>query len=736
MKKLIQTLAFCLCSTIGWAQTEAKPDSTQSNIKLDEVTITAKRPTTKFTDTGLTYNLQADPAARTMSLFEALRRVPMVTVTAQDEIRVKGSSNYSIYLNGHPYRIAQSDPKTVLHSIPANTIAKVEVITELDGRYDAEAGSAIINIITVKNALDGYSLTLNAQATSRPDGERPVSATNDGINFNATKGKVNMMLGYNYRWLNILNQPMTSDYHFYDTQGANVRNLTTRFLGVDGNHNNHTGRMMLEWKPDSLHSIYTDGHAYFVHDLSDAHYQSIDNGSTSYFRSNTSNTAGTAEANVIYRNYYRDTPDMCRLSIGYRFALNPEKARTDAITSEDEECREGERTLNRVDGHLHEHTLHADYALPLAKGHTLRFGLKEIFRIGKTRPSYSVWDKGEWIATTIGSTEYNGAMNYRQNISALYAVYTGRIQKFSLSASLRGEYSHNSFHLPGNESHTRYHYTDLIPRLSLTYNLSPMQRLTLTYNASVARPGISELDPFINSSNANTQNQGNPDLRQSRTHGMDLSMLSMGESLIMQISASANRETNPIVRAYTSHPETGNVLRSSINFGKQEYLSQDLYIGWDPQSWLSLNLSAGISERWFRDEKLGEKFSGIDWNLYLGADFTLPKSWILGANLMCSTTPIDPWTKYTSTMVMPQLYVNKRFLNGRLTAELSTSSPFAKYGHFSSKVSTKGFTKVQHNDILNRDISLKLTYRLNGGKKAQLKRDTSLRNDDLDTGVH
>ncbi|MFY9362098.1 MAG: carboxypeptidase-like regulatory domain-containing protein, partial [Dysgonamonadaceae bacterium] len=134
----------------------------ESSTQLDEVSIVAQRPLVKVEIDKLTYNAKDDPEASTSNVLDLLRKVPMVTVDAEDNIQLKGSSNFKIYLNGKPSNMITNNPSQVLKSMPANSIKDIEVITDPGAKYDAEGVGGIINIITDKRVDDGYSGSVGA----------------------------------------------------------------------------------------------------------------------------------------------------------------------------------------------------------------------------------------------------------------------------------------------------------------------------------------------------------------------------------------------------------------------------------------------------------------------------------------------------------------------------------------------------------------------------------------------
>ncbi len=110
----------------------------ESDTELDEVSVVAQRPLVKVEIDKLTYSAKDDPEASTSNVLDLLRKVPLVTVDGEDNIQLKGSTNYKIYLNGKPSNMISNNPSQVLKSMPANSVKDIEVITDPGAKYDAE----------------------------------------------------------------------------------------------------------------------------------------------------------------------------------------------------------------------------------------------------------------------------------------------------------------------------------------------------------------------------------------------------------------------------------------------------------------------------------------------------------------------------------------------------------------------------------------------------------------------
>ena len=143
-------------ATIGLAQTDStkvKNDSVTWNQSLNDVTVTAQRQLIKQDIDRVGYDVQADEESKTLTVLDMLRKVPMVTVDGEDNIKVKGNSSFKIYKNGHLDPSLTQNAKEILKSMPASMVKRIEVITDPGAREDAEGVNAILNIVM----MDGRS---------------------------------------------------------------------------------------------------------------------------------------------------------------------------------------------------------------------------------------------------------------------------------------------------------------------------------------------------------------------------------------------------------------------------------------------------------------------------------------------------------------------------------------------------------------------------------------------------
>src|SRR5690606_2794469 len=89
---------------------------------------------------------------------DLLKNLPSMSLNAEGELSVRGTSGFVILLNGKP---VQADATSLLNQLPANATEDIEVLTSPSARYDPEGKAGMINLLPKKGASDGLYLLTN-----------------------------------------------------------------------------------------------------------------------------------------------------------------------------------------------------------------------------------------------------------------------------------------------------------------------------------------------------------------------------------------------------------------------------------------------------------------------------------------------------------------------------------------------------------------------------------------------
>ena len=692
---------------------------------LGEVSVVGRKRLIKITHNGLEYDLSKDLSTQSTNLLAALNRVPLVNVDANDNITVKGSTSFSIFLNGHPYRIAQSSPKSVLQSIPVTTVKKIEVIDRINARYGGDVGDAIINIVTNQQLFDNYALTLNGEANTQP-------RANAGLNLMGTYKNIDYSLGYNYALDGQRKQPIASKSRY--VQGSQWQEYNGESIG-DGDWKKHIVRAMLQWRPDTLNTLYLDGHTLIERTNLNTLWQQTFNEQgqaplQSTFDTENKNTAGTAEANVIYRNLFRNTGDE-HWVIGYRYTYNPDvrhyyQTNSNLLGNE-------RRTRRKTNGGLHEHSLSIDLSLLNNDNTILLIGGKQTLRNGDIQSSHRMLKDGEWVDDTAESLQQQ-QLKYSQNVSAAYASISLGVGNFTLDASLRWEYGDLKMQYPQQTAYnfaSRRHYA--LPYAGIYYQ-GKSSSLSLNYNTGVTRPSILMLNPFKAILSQYLAAEGNPQLKDAYTHTLEASYSLYSNKLFLSYSLHYKWINHPIMAFPRYNADKKQLITQYQNIVFSRDFGSNLYFNYRPIPLLSLTFSGNID--WYKNqesEQLWDK-SNIAHNLTLMCDLFLKKNWTIALQYGNYKNPAEIWTK-SHAFSISSLAISKSFFKGSLNTRVVMSSPFQKYNELLFEQNLTHFSRSQTNYLTARAFGIDITYTFKSGSPKELKRDSRLKSSDQKTGI-
>lgn len=125
---------------------------------LGEVVIIAKKPVITQTAEKLVVNLENSEMLNS-NVRDVIKKIPGMLVT-NGNLSYAGQSNIRILINGK--QTNYMDMQTLLREMPADNIAKIELVQQPGAEYDADGSGALINIILKKNVKLGTYGTLKS----------------------------------------------------------------------------------------------------------------------------------------------------------------------------------------------------------------------------------------------------------------------------------------------------------------------------------------------------------------------------------------------------------------------------------------------------------------------------------------------------------------------------------------------------------------------------------------------
>ena len=717
-KKTLLSIVVCFTMTTLYAQ-KTEPADTLKGQTLDEVVVAQRRKLIKNDIDKLTYDVQHDKTAQTKTTLEILKKIPLVTVDGQENIRVQGSTSFKVYRNGHPDpSLSGQNLKDILKAIPASTIKRIEVITDPGAKYDAEGTTAILNIVMMSNTkLQGVSGNVNSDVNTH-------GSVRLGTYLTTKVGKLTTTVNYNLRKQGRKQtENNREEVYNYVKTGEQKREYGTNSTAATI----HFGNISASYEIDSL-NLMTASTNFFGY-KADAKTQNTNerwdkNSQLIYKFDNNMTTPGYSHLNIGGRLDYQHKTHLDGEVLTLSYMLAATRSHTTfrqaysnmvnfpvSYTSYDQNTRE----------RFTEHTFQIDYVRPFGKYHKIESGTKYILRYNN---STSLMD---YQGTT---PDMESKFKHNAQVAAAYLSYIFTAGKWAARAGLRYEFTRMKASYPDG-SNADYHanLNDWVPSASLQYKISDSQTLKFSYNTSINRPGIGYLNPAIIST-PTAVSFGNANLGSSRNQKLQLEYMLVTSKLTLQLSPYYSFTNNGIGRILYEQNRKDvstyqNVLKSKV-FGISSYTE------WTPFTGTSFTLNASIRYARITLPTPAIKNSGCGGDIYFNWEQKIPWELTLTTSIggEYGNRVYDPyaiegrWFYYYFTLT-------RRFFKDKLTVSLSAESPFIKERSTTYRIVRGDYTGYERSVMYPRYFYIGFSWsfgKLNASVKTAAR---SIENDDL-----
>lgn len=503
---------------------------------LKEVVVEGIRSQMKFELDKKVFQVDSNIASAGSSASELLESIPSVEVDQDGAVSLRGNSSVTVWINGKDSGLTADNQGQILEQIPAESIERIEVITNPSAKYNPEGTAGIINIILKKDRRAGYFGSAEIGANTRGGG-------NASVNINLNKGKWETFASVGFRMRHnsggsIMNRDF-NDGTFVHSNGKSrnhgnsvffrlgaTYNLTDRdafYINGFGNfghrwghtdtwyESNQPGNWITDFQQSRNKSYDRGGHAElgYTHKWSDSHTLDVVGSYNHWSGPN--------------RNYYTDTETWANDSTFSSF-------------------RSQEMPVN-----VNSWEAKVDYSNTFNQYLKLEAGFNGNYSRENT-PNSTM--RGITEDTALPAHELYNRFIYDNYISALYFTLGGRTGIFSYSAGLRGEawqIRAKSLTWGQNENDVdpyRKNKFSLFPTLYLSLALPHNNELQLNYTRRIRRPWGGQLNSFRNIEDPTSISYGNPQLEPQYSNSFELNYLKSFTWHMISVSAYLRQSSN------------------------------------------------------------------------------------------------------------------------------------------------------------------------------------------------
>lgn len=676
MKKTIFALSL-VSSMLVFSQ--EKTNSTPKEKQIEGVVITKTKKAVEQKADRTIFDFSEQPQLNNGNVLEGIKKLPGLVSTDIAGMMYQGKM-LEVYLNGRPLNITSNELNSFLEGMPANSVERIEVITQPGAEFPATSGGAIMNIITNKNANKYLTATYSGNY-SFTNYDKFRSRTTNSVNLNARNKYFGWQLnvGQNYResMLNGKQDELLNSHTDRYARGYFAKSGLTFDLGQD--------RLLLNY--DIYHNnndnyTLSDGHGDLPFkrnpkDLREAFYTSSDVAHTNTLRQ---------EAVVTYQKRFADKSQKLDFQFGY--------TKSDSKFSQDNYFQDGtfvnypneplDSPTNGVKDILNNKSvmnianLKVDYAQPikLLDGGKVSFG--------------GLYERQDYDTKSFGLTN----LEYQRQTASTYLEFQAKLKKFDFTLGSRAE----NYDISGV---TRYFDKDaklveanlipfnkfkFFPNASVQYNMMNQVYIAANYNRKISLPSISALNPNnVTFSGPSTEVNGNPNLQPTIFDNYELKVSAFDYAFIGYSVSSASNQVAQIIRKdgrklYNEQVNISNMKIHNFNVGLpvpfmifSKPMSEIMKFDFNPDKINFMYLYAGYQKH--EIDNLNNK--GF-WIFNIMTQILLPKDIKMTANYSY-LTPKAGYFYFTAEKPFNNsldITLTKKFMNNRLTLSVFANDIF------------------------------------------------------------
>ena len=723
---------YCRCSLIGYAPkltvailidaghrnaNLGKIALLETAVSLDEVLVTREKALQNISVDRKVYNVDQDLMSKSGSASDLLQNIPSVEVDIDGNVSLRGSSNVLMLINGKNSSLMGRSRAEVLQQLPANTIEKIEVMTNPSAKYKPDGTSGIINIVLKRNTASG----LNGSVTANGGNQGRYNAS---VRLNYKPGDLNLYGSYSFR------QDSRNRFN------SDARILTDTALGrfrqdlaSYADPVSHMVTLGFEADFDGAGSTGASGHYFhnafvrtdFAHNLySDA----------------ASNPTQVYDRNRLDHEYQEDYG--FDAFVEHKFPGEDHKLRGEFSFSGHPEKEDNHYTNlyslpaypvgydNTLIQPLENKTqVSVDYSDPLTEHSAFDAGYAGEIDYSNYDFNVTYFDPYQQLMVTDpGKTS---RFVFDQGVHALYATYEQSFGDFTALAGLRGEQSYITSDLVTRDSLLKNSYAEIYPTLHLSYRLSGSAELQLNYSRRVHRPESEDLNPFPEYRDPKNVQSGNPSLMPEFIHSVEFGC-KLQNSLVSVIPSLYYRYTSNRFTSLTQTLNGDTLITTRMNLASDQSAGLEVIVQaslWDVLT-SNLSLNSYYDQIDARNLGYGANKSVITWSGALTVSVTAAEGLMFQVNSVYNASRLTPQGENRPSYVV-NAGARQDLLDGRLSISFTAADIF----HSLKRQTHLEIPGLDETVINRRDagiVYLGLTYRFgSGAKKAK---EEQLRYDD------
>ncbi|MCT4171911.1 outer membrane beta-barrel protein [Elizabethkingia anophelis] len=670
MKNKIIILGMLALSISAFAQeTGSKEKSREKEIQGVSMTKTKKAVEQKADRTIFDFSEQ--PSLNSGSSLDGIKKLPGMVVTDIAGMMYQGKP-LAVFMDGRPLNISSNDLTAFLEGMPANSIERIEVITQPGAEFPATSGGAILNIITSKSAKSyltatysgGYRFTNYDKFRSRFNNSISLNSRNKIFGWQLSAGQT-YTEGFSSNKMDDLSNNFSDRY----ARGYFTKAAMTFDLGKD--------RLLLNYdfyqnNNDAL--LTSSGIALYKNENFDPSLPASETNPQLVPKSyaNTGKSKNKSYRNEVAATYQKRFNDKNQ-KLDFKLTYSNFRSNFDQFNNFTQPSISYQEGFNGSKQNFY--NFRVDYSQPI-----------KLLEEGKISFG-GLYEKVDFTTDNLGIKN----LDYQRQTASTYAEVNAKLKKFSFVVGARAE----DYDISGTslnyktakwDNLTPFKKFKIFPNASVQYDIARSVYFNLNYNKKISLPSTSQLNPNNNTlQSPNVEITGNPDVQptiydnfEAKISAFDYAFISynvshVNDQVMMYVERKGYNlsQTNVNISSLTQHSFNVGMPVPFMIFSKP--MSEIMKFNFNPDKINFLYLYAGYQ---FQDIKDIQDKKGM-WFFNVSGQFILPKGIKFSPTLMYSTKG-NYYFFQSTTPIMNRLdlTLSKKFNHDRLQVTLYANDIF------------------------------------------------------------
>ncbi len=558
----------------------------KSNAEIQGVEIVGEQSYVDYKIDRKVINVERDLASSGASAVEALQNVPSVTVDIEGNVALRGSSNFTVLINGKPSPLSGGD---ALEQIPTSAIKNIEIITNPSAKFDPDGMTGIINVILKDDVNQGFNGIIETNGSSTGS-----YGFNTTLNYRTEKW--NFFGGVDIRNRNSPGDGLSEMQNFANPDTTFYRTTNIDRQRMRDNMNFKAG---VDYYANDKNTFGVEG-VYGINQRGKDYFSEIDEYYDPLYMPHVYTTSANEthsdqdfiKTNLSWLHKFKNKGEKLDVLVYFNTrSFDKEDDQKESFSNADwnpnMELISWTNTMDKNDNT--DIRVKADYTKLLSKERKFEAGIQS-----RSKRESSVFTYDEYNLSTEkweNQALYNNNMDFNRDILSIYSTYGGMFKNFGYQLGLRGEYTNRQITSGIETNNSDINRFDIFPTVHLSQKINDKNSVMASYSRRIDRPGGWELNPNITFISSNFKREGNTGLEPEYTDSYELNYQLKFSKSFLSLEGYYRTTKNKISRIQEMDPTTYITTMTFANLDQDHATGIEAMANLQLNKWLRFNVS-------------------------------------------------------------------------------------------------------------------------------------------------